>query len=182
MSSQIFAILTTVLSLVGACFALLVVRHQNGGKLYFVARVKYEFEKRFSRIAWWLRQMQLTIMSAWVLFSKSAGKDSERPVLTEKRDFLRSIVQFWELFRFILPPKTRRESFVPHYNDIKEDYLISLRYKSKWIKRWFCICFLFRTTFMIAECFRVAFGSALKAAALLFVPEALRRVFWWLNK
>jgi hypothetical protein len=89
---------------------------------------------------------------------------------------LHNIVSYWELFQFILPPKTRREAFEPAYNDLKEDYLKAQAYKSKWAKWWLCFCFILRTTFMVGDCFRVFFDVKMKNILLVLVPLAVREI------
>ena len=89
----------------------------------------------------------------------------------------RQILHFWELFKFILPPKTRTEVYEPLYNEFLEDYLVSRVYKSKYAKRWLKFCFVTRTGIMVAGCLRVSCSAKLRLAFLAFLPESLRR-FW----
>jgi len=86
-------------------------------------------------------------------------------------------VDFWQLFRFILPRKTQIELYEPLYNEFLEDFLIARRYKSKAAQRWLRLCFACRTVSMVVGCFWVMCGSKLRRVLLAFLPEALRR-FW----
>jgi hypothetical protein len=130
------------------------------------AIIKIERKSRLDRRKWWLQRMRVALLNC-IDFSNSSHQG----------DLLRKIVTFWEFFQYLLPRKARYEAFEPAYNDLKADYLISLRHSSKWAKRWFCFCFICQTTYMIAECFRVFFGSKLKAISFILIPEGIRRFF-----
>jgi len=133
-------------------------------------------DTRLSRANWWINQMRTVISSVWTPKPTRRAK-LPCPNSNQGRDSLHQIVTFWGFFQYILPPKTRREAFEPAYNDIKSDYLISLQYRSKWVRRWFCFCFICRTFFMVGECFWVAGGGKLKKLVLVFIPEAVRKFF-----
>jgi hypothetical protein len=91
--------------------------------------------------------------------------------------FSRKLLGFFELFQFILPRKPRRELCEPAYNDLKADYLLARRYRSKIARIWLTFCFAFRTVAMVVDCFWLIAGKKMRAFLWLLMPEAIHRLW-----
>jgi hypothetical protein len=60
------------------------------------------------------------------------------------------------LFRLILPPKVRTQTFEPAYNDKKAVYLESWRKRQKWGRFFLAFCFVLSVLVMVAQSLIVA--------------------------
>lgn len=82
--------------------------------------------------------------------------------------------RFWELFGFCLPRKTRDKVYEPCHVELLEDYQLARKYRTKWARRWLTVCFTFRTTVLIADCWRVLLKDGAVKILLGFIPWPLR--------
>ncbi|HEY5503656.1 MAG TPA: hypothetical protein VIK28_00750 [Sedimentisphaerales bacterium] len=95
--------------------------------------------------------------------------------LTESKLYYQKFLNFWELFPFILPAKTRREVYEPAYNDLLADYDKALQFKSPWARRWLTFCFTCRTIFMVVDSLRVLTGSKFRKVVWNSITESFRK-------
>jgi hypothetical protein len=94
----------------------------------------------------------------------------------KKLPSIQKIVQFWELFRFLLPAKTRQEAYEPAFNDLKAEFLNSLKFKSPSARRWLGFCFTVKTVLMVLDCFRVMVGAKIKNLFWNSILDACRKL------
>jgi hypothetical protein len=73
-----------------------------------------------------------------------------------------SLPRFWQLFRFFVWGKVRREVYEPAYEELKLDYLQALldpRYRDRSSQRILRAAFTFRTVAMVVQCIVAALGD-----------------------
>jgi len=85
--------------------------------------------------------------------------------------------RFWELFKYLLPHKTREKVYEPARNELMQDYLETRKEKSKVVRAWLNFCFTFRTVLLVADCWRCLIAQTALGWLLKSVPEPIRR--WW---
>lgn len=79
-----------------------------------------------------------------------------------------SFPHVWDLFRFMLPKRTRERIYEPAYNDLLALYLEAQqsRYQTKWARRWLWFCFAFQSFWLVVKCYRaLAIGSVIADSA-----------------
>jgi len=59
---------------------------------------------------------------------------------------------FWELFACLLPTEVRRRYWLPAHYDLIVEYADYIgRYQGRWVRKWLCVCFTFRTILLVVE-------------------------------
>ena len=122
-----------------------------------------------------VRQFHTFTGDVWALINACKKSGGIKHWIGKKHQRNHPLLRFWELFSFMLPPKLRREVYEPAYNDLLADFLIALRYRSKWAKRWLWLCFRARTGYMVAECIRVCISAKLRKLIVDSVADLFRR-------
>jgi len=70
--------------------------------------------------------------------------------------------RFWDLFRFFVWGRVRKEVYEPAHEELKADYLQSLldpRYRDPFSQRVLKVAFTFRTVVMVVQCLAAALGD-----------------------
>jgi hypothetical protein len=68
----------------------------------------------------------------------------------------------WSLAAFLLPQALRERVYEPAIQEMYEDYLLTRRaYRTKWSRRWLCLCFTIRTAVLWEQSLRAWGGDRL---------------------
>lgn len=73
--------------------------------------------------------------------------------------------RLWLLFSVLLSGRTKREVFMPAFNEFVEDYLFAYKsYGGKWERRWLGVAFTGRSVWMVGTCLRIQVWGTLAVA------------------
>lgn len=90
-----------------------------------------------------------------------------------------SFPRVWELIGFLFTHRIRNDVYEPYRNEMLEDYYSSKRFRSRGAKWWLRLCFLWRTVWVVLDCWRLTLSSPLGKWLSGMMPEPIRR--WWLG-
>jgi hypothetical protein len=102
----------------------------------------------------------------------ASGVVSSKPSPQQRRN---PTVRWLELLGFILPRRTRLESYEPYLYDLIADYLLARQFRSKWARRWLKACFAIRTISTVIKCFSLLLGEAGRKLLVYLLPESWQR-------
>jgi hypothetical protein len=93
-----------------------------------------------------------------------------------------------DLIGLILPRSIRTAAYVPHGEELKEEYIEARRrYRTRWARRWIIVAFTVRTVAIVLDCLRVWLGDrglrVLKWIVVLTMGEqAAIRIGWVISE
>ncbi|TWT63382.1 hypothetical protein [Rubinisphaera italica] len=78
--------------------------------------------------------------------------------------------KLWLMFSLILSGRTKREIFMPSFNEFVEDYLYAQnKFRGKWEQRWTRVAFTCRSLSIVFVCLRIQlWGSVLLVSRILW--------------
>ena len=106
------------------------------------------------------------VLDGWSRFSRPLHPGANWPRL-------------WELLGFMLPKKIREKVYEPGQNELLADFLRARAYRTKWARRWLCVCFTFRTVLLVADCWRAMLADKTWSLLLRPIPDRVKR--WWFS-
>lgn len=94
----------------------------------------------------------------------------------EKRQL--SWPRIWDLAQYFLPKKIRERVYEPAHQEMLEDYLESQEKCDTLLsKQWINLCFIFRGTILLLDCWRALLTDKSVQLLLSLVPSQIRE--WW---
>ena len=78
--------------------------------------------------------------------------------------------RLWLMFSLVLSGRTKREVFMPTFNEFVEDYLYaSKQYTGTWERRWMRLAFTARSAWMVCTCLKIqVWGTVMLIGRLLW--------------
>lgn len=94
----------------------------------------------------------------------------------EKRQL--SWPRIWDLAQYFLPKKIRERVYEPAHQEMLEDYLESQeKCDTRLSKQWINLCFVFRGTILLLDCWRALMTDKSIRLLLKLLPSQIRE--WW---